>query len=114
MEKKKGSDINEAQRQVAYADKILINKIDLATEEEIQELEYHLSTINPMAEIIRCSFSAVPLERILAINAFDASRLSLPDAEDTHKHEDDVQSIGYCYMAEQSSSLLQHLSVWFH
>ncbi|MCP6385344.1 hypothetical protein NL438_26790, partial [Klebsiella pneumoniae] len=47
---------NEAQRQIACADRILINKIDLVKDvEEIRKLEVLIRTINPFAEIQQAS-----------------------------------------------------------
>ena len=50
---------NEAVEQVAFADKILLNKIDLKKDEELVEIEEKLKTFNPTATIQRTKFSKI-------------------------------------------------------
>ena len=45
-EQKPDGSVNEAQQQVAFADKILLNKVDLVTEEEKIKMKERLVTIN--------------------------------------------------------------------
>merc|ERR1719253_1120894 len=61
---------NEAVEQLAFADRVLLNKIDLATEEELQEVERRIRMINATVQIQRCQQSSVPMEYILGIKAF--------------------------------------------
>ena len=61
---------NEASQQVAFADKILLNKIDLVTKEEKEALEKRLSHINKFATVIETERSRAPLEKILGLNSF--------------------------------------------
>jgi len=58
--------VNEAQQQVAFADKILLNKIDLVTEAEKNALKDRLRSLNKFATIIETEKSRAPLEKILA------------------------------------------------
>ena len=46
-----GGTASEAQRQVAYADKILLNKIDLVDSATLQAIQERLRTINAAAEV---------------------------------------------------------------
>jgi G3E family GTPase len=61
---------NEAQQQVAFADKILLNKIDLVTKEEKEALEKRLAHINKFATVIETERSRAPLDKILGLNSF--------------------------------------------
>ena len=70
-EKKPDGSINEALQQVAFADKILLNKIDLVTPEEKAALEKRLRTINKFATVIETERSRAPLDKILGINSFN-------------------------------------------
>ncbi|KAL7534575.1 hypothetical protein ACHAXR_007105 [Thalassiosira sp. AJA248-18] len=70
-EKKPDGSINEALQQVAFADKILLNKIDLVTPEEKKALEDRLRTINKFATVIETEKSRAPLEKILGLNSFN-------------------------------------------
>ena len=69
---------NEAVEQVAFADRILMNKIDLVDEDALAALERRIRQINATTEFIRvknCSEmgdgSPLDLKRILGVHAFD-------------------------------------------
>jgi len=70
-EKKPDGSVNEALQQVAFADKILLNKIDLVTPDEKKKLEERLRTINKFATVIETERSRAPLDRILGLNSFN-------------------------------------------
>ncbi|KAI8914794.1 CobW/HypB/UreG, nucleotide-binding domain-containing protein [Powellomyces hirtus] len=63
--------VNEAVRQVALADRIILNKVDLVTEDDVKELEDSLKTINGAAAIVRTTRSRVPIEQLLDLHCFD-------------------------------------------
>ena len=55
-------------RQLIYADKILLNKVDLLgekKEEMLEEIEEVVRKVNPNAEITQSSYAAVGLEFLL-------------------------------------------------
>jgi G3E family GTPase len=70
-EVKPDGSVNEAQQQVAFADKILLNKIDLVSEEERKNLKERLRSINNFATIIETERSRVPLELIFGLKSFN-------------------------------------------
>ncbi|MBD0382990.1 CobW family GTP-binding protein [Paenibacillus sedimenti] len=90
---------HEAQEQVAFSDVLLVNKVDLISEEELHKLEKRLKIMNPAAKLYRTEQSSVDLKKILGINAFELDKkLELdPDFlnshEDDHEHDDEVKSI---------------------
>ena len=59
-----------AVEQVACADVILLNKMDLATEEEMEALEEKISSINGMARIYRTSYCEIPLEYVKDLTVY--------------------------------------------
>ncbi len=61
----------EAQRQVGFADKILLSKTDLCGEEELAALRARLRRINPRAPIGAADFGRVPLAEVLDIKGFN-------------------------------------------
>merc|ERR550514_986992 len=67
-EKPEGAE-NESVEQVAFADKILLNKTDLVTEEDLVRVEKRLKGINKFAPIQRCCKSQVSVESVLNIGA---------------------------------------------
>jgi len=89
---------NEALEQIAFADRILVNKTDLVTEEELVEIEGHLRTINASASVVRTHMSKVDLDWVLNVGAFDLQRVLeveptfLEDSE--HLHDQSITSVG--------------------
>ena len=57
------ADSSEAEEQVAFADVIVLNKVDLVTPEELDAVEARIRTINRFARIHRTTRSAVPIDR---------------------------------------------------
>lgn len=62
--------------QVEFANVILLNKIDLITESEKQELYSILSKLNQGAKIIETQYSEVPINFVLNTNLFDFDKTS--------------------------------------
>ncbi|OLN22111.1 cobalamin biosynthesis protein CobW [Domibacillus antri] len=62
--------------QIEFANVILLNKTDLLEEEDIDELYAVLRKLNPDAQIIKSSFSQVPLARVLDTHLFDFDKAS--------------------------------------
>jgi G3E family GTPase len=61
----------ESQEQIAFADVLLLNKVDLVEEEELRGLEARLRSINAMARLYRTERGVLPVERLLGLRAFD-------------------------------------------
>ncbi|XP_055150359.1 zinc-regulated GTPase metalloprotein activator 1C isoform X5 [Symphalangus syndactylus] len=64
--------INEATRQVALADIILINKTDLVPEEDVKKLRTTIRAINGLGQILETQRSRVHLSNVLDLHAFDS------------------------------------------
>ena len=84
--------VNESLEQVAFADRIVLNKIDLVTEAEANALEYRLRTINDLAKIGRASMANVNLDFVLGVGGFDLERvqdqvLEEKSAKTTESHD---------------------------
>ena len=89
---------NEAVEQVAFADRLLLNKTDLVTEDDLVRVEKRLRSMNAAAEIVRCTNSAVQVESVLNIGAFDLQRTLEMDPEflnsdGEHEHDTSVSSM---------------------
>jgi G3E family GTPase len=103
------NDVNEAYQQVAFADKILLNKIDLVTLDEKNSLELRLKNINKTASIIECLNSKAPLDKILGLNSFsmesilniDPDFFDNQESDDTNNHNlEIVQSVGITFVGQ--------------
>jgi G3E family GTPase len=81
----------EAQRQVGFADKILLSKTDLVDDAAVEALSARLTRINPRAPISRSDFGKAPLDEVLDLRGFNLNeKLEIdPDflAADEHEHE---------------------------
>lgn len=88
---------SEAQEQIAFADVILLNKIDLVSEAELDELERRIRGMNAIAKIHRTQDAVVEMDALLGVRAFDLSRAMEIDpnflTEDAHEHDETVTSI---------------------
>ncbi|KAG9150917.1 hypothetical protein Leryth_003047 [Lithospermum erythrorhizon] len=87
--------VNEAVEQIAYADRIIINKTDLVGEPNVASVVQRIRGINSMAQLKRTQYGKVDLEYVLGIGGFDLERIeSAVDAEgskddhDHHHHHD--------------------------
>ena len=89
---------NEAVEQIAFADRVLLNKIDLVSDEERKEVIRRIRLINANAEIIPTTMSQVDLDQVLGVGAFDLSRVLEMEPEfllDTeHQHDLSITSVG--------------------
>jgi len=105
-EKKPEGAINEALQQVAFADKILLNKTDLVTQEEKDALKKRLTKINQFASVIETERSRAPLEKILGLNSFNMESILnfdknfFENQEESKHHPELVESVGIQFEGE--------------
>jgi len=57
--------------QVEFADVVVLNKTDAVDADELGSVEAMIHGLNPDAEIVRSSFGAVPLDKVLDTGKFD-------------------------------------------
>ena len=68
-------DSKEAEEQIAFADVILLNKVDLVSKEELAQVESAIRAINRFAKIVRTERCQVPLDQILGLGSFDLEEI---------------------------------------
>jgi G3E family GTPase len=73
--------------QIGMADILLLNKVDLVSDEHKAMLLREIRRISPKARIIETVQANVPLEVILGVGQFDADRLMQRSSQDIHVHE---------------------------
>jgi G3E family GTPase len=93
-------DAPEAKNQIAFADVIVLNKVDLVTAEELAEVEARIRAINPYAKLHKTTRCDVPIADLLDRNAFDLDRILdiEPDFLESghhHHHSDEVRSMSF-------------------
>ncbi len=105
------ADAPELRTQIAFADVIILNKTDLASPQELDEVEARLRGLNQQADIFRTENCNLSLDLLLGRHSFDLDRLqdiaplSTPHAHhhhdgDGHKHDDDIVSLSLSHDGE--------------
>ena len=95
----------EAQKQVGFADRILISKKDLVTETEYAALRRRIVHMNPRASIEAVNFGDTDLKKIIDISGFNLNTIldidpqfladDHPDAAHDHDHDHDHDDHGH-------------------
>jgi G3E family GTPase len=67
-------DSDEVKEQIAFADVILLNKIDLVTPEELDKLEARIHSMNAAAKIYRTQNAAAEIATVLNVGGFNLDR----------------------------------------
>nr|XP_056703842.1 zinc-regulated GTPase metalloprotein activator 1A-like [Euleptes europaea] len=98
-EEKPSGLVNEAARQIALADLIIINKTDLVPQEALMKLRTAVRSINGFTKIIETQRSRVDLSDVLDLHAFDSvsgkslqQKLQLQDSPQPHLDKNIVTS----------------------
>ena len=85
VDKRGATNVNEAAQQIAFADLILINKIDVVNKSELETVKQTVRTINRSASWIDCQLnkedrSGCPdLSQILNVDSFSLERIQRLD-----------------------------------
>ena len=103
---------NEAVEQIAFADRILLNKIDLVGEGEIEEVVKRIKGINAIAPIYKTENSLIDPSELIGIGSFDLDKTLEMDPEflDTdaeHEHDQNVTSISSRFKGELNVNKLE-------
>ncbi len=67
-------DSDECQEQIAFADLILLNKVDLVAESDLPALEGRIRAINGAARILRTTQCNIPIQNVIDVGGFDLQR----------------------------------------
>lgn len=91
---------NESVEQLAFADRILLNKIDLVDKDSLRKIEARIRAINSAAPILRCKQSNVNPKEVIGLDAFSLDRVlkmdpEFLDVDGEHQHDDSVSSCSY-------------------
>ena len=77
-----------AYSQIAYGDIILLNKVDLVDEADVDALEIRIRDIKAGARVLRTTKSQVPLPLILSVGLFETDKYFEEASEHKHEHHD--------------------------
>lgn len=106
-------DADEAKEQIAFADVILLNKTDLVSQEQLDELERRIRSINALSKIYRTRNAELEMDALLGVRAFDLNRALEIDPEflneNAHEHDETVGSVA---LVESGELDMQKLNDW--
>ncbi|SDO75863.1 GTPase, G3E family [Pseudomonas arsenicoxydans] len=97
---------NQAVDQIVCADRIVINKVDLVSEDDVAALRGKIRGLNATAQLVTSSYAQIDLTKILGIGAFESTQKLMeigaehdhhadehhPDLD--HEHDPSVTSVG--------------------
>ena len=80
-------------QQIEFCTKIVLNKVDELSKEEVEKLKAIIRRLQPKAEIIETNYSKVSVDKILNTNAFDFEEASMSAGwiEELNKDEKDEE-----------------------
>eukprot|EP00928_Gymnodinium_smaydae_P026759 TRINITY_DN20916_c1_g1_i2.p1 TRINITY_DN20916_c1_g1~~TRINITY_DN20916_c1_g1_i2.p1 ORF type:complete len:458 (+),score=100.70 TRINITY_DN20916_c1_g1_i2:47-1420(+) len=105
---------NEAVEQIAFADRILLNKCDLVdSDAELDAVEKRIRAINETVPIKRTTNSEVNMDFVLGIHCFSLDKIidmddAFLDASQGHQHDSRVSSVGIDVPGEVIQDKLSH------
>ncbi|KAI9264742.1 CobW/HypB/UreG, nucleotide-binding domain-containing protein [Sporodiniella umbellata] len=119
-EEKKDVMMNEALKQVAIADRLVINKKDLITDIELEQLKTDLGLVNSVADMLVTERSKIPLDYVLDIKAYDVSNVDslvkqtrkMEEHANTHAHAitHEIQTV--CIQFEKQLETIETIEYW--
>mgnify|MGYP006206115267 CR=1 FL=1 len=92
-----------------FADLVLLNKLDLISPEDLQELEYKLKMLNGAARIYQTRNSDIEIAKVLDLQSVDIETKA-QDHDDEHKHTEDISTVSIVTPGELNGV---KLSQWF-
>ena len=111
---------NEAAEQIAFADRLILNKTDLVSPAELAVVRDRVRAINGHAPLVEAVRADVPISDVLGVRAFDPTRIlaaepGFLDVEDVlaaapdHIHDATVTSVG---IEAEGSADEDRLNAW--
>ncbi|WP_420472910.1 CobW family GTP-binding protein [Noviherbaspirillum sp. ST9] len=89
----------EAQRQVGFADRLLLSKTDQVGSDEVETLSVRLRRVNPRAPISKVDFGKIAISEVLDLRGFNLNdKIEIdPDflAEEEHEHHECGEHCGH-------------------
>ena len=99
----------EAREQIAFADLVLLNKMDLISPEDLSELEYKIRLLNGAARIYQTSNANVDIPTILDLRSL-AIEAKAQKHSDDHRHAEDISTVSIVMPGELNGL---KVSQWF-
>ena len=75
--------------QIVCADRIVINKVDLVSDDEVAAFSEKIRGLNATAELVTSSYAEIDLSKILGIGAFESTQKLMEIGADHDHHADE-------------------------
>lgn len=82
----------ESKEQIAFADMVLLNKIDLINPEDLPELEFKLRNLNGAARVCQTRNSDVDIGMVLDLRSLDLE-IRAERHDHNHAHTEDIETV---------------------
>ena len=92
-------------RQIGFSDMVVLNKVDLVDEEQLQKVHDWINARLRRMRIVETSQCNVPLEILLGVGRFDAHQLDESDDVHHHQHDHGHTFSTWSYVTDQPLSL---------
>jgi len=92
-------------RQIGFSDMVILNKVDLVDEEQLQKVHDWINGRLRRMRIVETSQCNVPLEILLGVGRFDARQLDESDDVHHHQHDHGHTFSTWSYVTDQPLSL---------
>ncbi len=99
----------EAKEQIAFADMVLLNKIDLINPEDLPELEFKLRNLNGAARICQTRNSDVDIGTVLDLRSLEVE-VRMEKHDHNHSHTEDIETVAITTTGDLDGLKLSH---WF-
>src|SRR5919197_570407 len=99
----------EAKEQIAFADMVLLNKVDLINPEDLPELEFKLRNLNGAARVCQTRNSDVDIGSVLDLRSLDVE-VRAEKHDHHHRHTDDIETVAITIPGDLDGLTLSH---WF-
>jgi G3E family GTPase len=80
---------NQAVDQIVCADRIVINKVDLVSADEVAALSAKIRGLNATADLVTSSYAQIDLSKILGVGAFEATQKLMEIGAEHNHHADE-------------------------
>jgi len=102
---------NETAEQIAFADRIILNKTDLVDDEGVEAVVSEIKKINRSADVLKATYSVIDPAKLIGIKAFSLDRVLDMDpefmkTEGEHQHDQTVSSVSWRFEGELNVNLL--------
>ena len=111
-------EVEACEEQITYADTLILNKVDLLTDEQHDAVARRLAKLNPLATVVNAQHARVDAEALLTMGGRSASTVdAVPhhDHNHDHHHHDDHEhddEIGAIAVSTHSEVDLATLDLW--